>query len=172
MITKIVPIGNSKGIRIPNHVLKQMNINNQLELIIDETNEEIILKPVHKVRDGWTWGANYALDRLHQHVDDGLSDAFPEHKINLDLGYAWDGWDANVNGAYVSATKGVVINPGVPPSATVGWVKSHFIVSPHVGWQATDNLRVELTADNLWSYQDTLPQRMEPSYYLSVTVSY
>jgi iron complex outermembrane receptor protein len=126
----------------------------------------------HKVRDGWTWGANYALDRLHQHVDDGLSDAFPEHKINLDLGYAWDGWDANVNGAYVSATKGVVINPGVPPSATVGWVKSHFIVSPHVGWQATDNLRVELTADNLWSYQDTLPQRMEPSYYLSVTVSY
>jgi antitoxin MazE len=54
MITKIVPIGNSKGIRIPNHVLKQMNINNQLELIIDESNEEIILKPVHKVRDGWS----------------------------------------------------------------------------------------------------------------------
>ena len=54
MIIKIVPIGNSKGIRIPNHVLKQMNIDNQLELIIDETNEEIILKPVHKVRDGWS----------------------------------------------------------------------------------------------------------------------
>jgi antitoxin MazE len=54
MITKIVPIGNSKGIRIPNHVLKQMNIDNQLELIIDEHNENIILKPVHKVRDGWS----------------------------------------------------------------------------------------------------------------------
>jgi antitoxin component of MazEF toxin-antitoxin module len=54
MITKIVPIGNSKGIRIPNHILKQMNISDHLDLSIDETNENIILKPVHKVRDGWS----------------------------------------------------------------------------------------------------------------------
>ena len=53
MITKVIPIGNSKGIRIPNSILKQMNIDNQLEMIINQDNEEIILKPVHKTREGW-----------------------------------------------------------------------------------------------------------------------
>ncbi|HXP98401.1 MAG TPA: TonB-dependent receptor plug domain-containing protein [Telmatospirillum sp.] len=126
----------------------------------------------HKVRDGWTWGGNYTFDRLHEHSDGGLRDAFPEHKINLNVGYALNGWDADLYGSYVSATKGVVITPGTPPTAAVGWVKSHYILSPHIGWQARDNLRVELAAENLWPYQDSLPQRMETSYYLSVTVSY
>lgn len=130
------------------------------------------LELTHKVRDGWTWGGNYTLDRLHEHADDGLSDAFPEHKINLNVGYAWDGWDVDLNGSYISATKGTLINPGLPPTATVGWIKSQYILSPHIGWQATDNLRVELTAENLWPDQDTLPQRMETSYYLSVTITY
>ena len=46
-------IGNSKGIRIPNQILKEMNIENQIELIISDKKDEIILKPLHKVRDGW-----------------------------------------------------------------------------------------------------------------------
>ncbi len=53
MIAKIIQIGNSKGIRIPNQVLKEMNIENQVELIINDRKDEIIIKPVHKVRDGW-----------------------------------------------------------------------------------------------------------------------
>jgi antitoxin MazE len=53
MIAKIIQIGNSKGIRIPNQVLKELNIENQIELIINDKKDEIILKPVHKVRDGW-----------------------------------------------------------------------------------------------------------------------
>ncbi len=53
MIAKIIQIGNSKGIRIPNQILKDMNIENQIELIINEGRDEIILKPIHKIRDGW-----------------------------------------------------------------------------------------------------------------------
>ena len=53
MITKIIQIGNSKGIRIPNQILKDMNIENQIELIINENKDEIILKPIHKIREGW-----------------------------------------------------------------------------------------------------------------------
>ena len=53
MIAKVIQIGNSKGIRIPNQVLKEMNIETQLELIISDKKDEIILKPLHKVRDGW-----------------------------------------------------------------------------------------------------------------------
>jgi antitoxin MazE len=54
MIAKIIQIGNSKGIRIPNQVLKEMNIENHIELIISDNKNEIILKPVHKVREGWS----------------------------------------------------------------------------------------------------------------------
>ena len=53
MITKIIPIGNSKGIRIPNHILKQMEIENQIELIVSHNNEEIILRPIKKSRERW-----------------------------------------------------------------------------------------------------------------------
>ena len=53
MIAKVIQIGNSKGIRIPNQVLKEMNIENQIELIISDKKDEIILKPIHKAREGW-----------------------------------------------------------------------------------------------------------------------
>ena len=53
MIAKVIQIGNSKGIRIPNQILKEMNIENQIELIISDKKDEIILKPIHKVREGW-----------------------------------------------------------------------------------------------------------------------
>lgn len=54
MIAKIIQIGNSKGIRIPNQVLKELNIENHIELVIDDDKNEIILKPVHTVREGWS----------------------------------------------------------------------------------------------------------------------
>ena len=53
MIAKIIQIGNSKGIRIPNQILKDMNIENQIELIINDNRDEIILKPIHRIREGW-----------------------------------------------------------------------------------------------------------------------
>jgi antitoxin MazE len=54
MIAKVIQIGNSKGIRIPNQILKEMNIENQIELIINDKKDELILKPVHKIREGWS----------------------------------------------------------------------------------------------------------------------
>lgn len=53
MIAKIVPIGNSKGVRIPNHILKELNIENKVEMIFDENHKEIRLKPIRKIREGW-----------------------------------------------------------------------------------------------------------------------
>lgn len=126
----------------------------------------------HKPREGWIWGGNYTLDRLHEHFDQGLRQSLPEHKVNLNAGYSWGEWDAELYGSYNSATKGVIITPGTPPTTTVGTVKSYTILSPHVGWQAMENVRLELSAENLWPYQDTLPQRMETSYYLTVTITY
>jgi len=68
MIAKVIQIGNSKGIRIPNQILKEMNIENQIELIISDKKDEIILKPLHKVRDGW----NDSFKKMKSTGDDKL----------------------------------------------------------------------------------------------------
>ena len=52
MLLSIVPIGNSKGIRIPKAILEQCNIRDQIELEVE--NGRIILEPVHdSPRQGW-----------------------------------------------------------------------------------------------------------------------
>ena len=53
MITKIVPIGNSKGIRIPKHIIELFHINNEIDMIFNENKAEIILRPVKKTRENW-----------------------------------------------------------------------------------------------------------------------
>jgi len=68
MIAKIIQIGNSKGIRIPNQILKDMNIENQIELIINDNKDEIILKPVHKIREGWL----DSFKKMNSNADDKL----------------------------------------------------------------------------------------------------
>jgi antitoxin MazE len=68
MIAKVIQIGNSKGIRIPNQILKEMNIENHLELIVNDKKDEIILKPVHKIREGW----NESFKKMNESSDDKL----------------------------------------------------------------------------------------------------
>ena len=81
MITKIVSIGNSKGIRIPNHILKSLQINNQIEMILDEKKEQIILRPINKTRDGWS----EQFKEMNTYKDDSL---LIDDTIDLDA----DGW--------------------------------------------------------------------------------
>ncbi len=52
MKADIVPIGNSKGIRIPKVILEQCRIDN--EVFLEVENNNILIKPVKKKpRDGW-----------------------------------------------------------------------------------------------------------------------
>ena len=52
MLLSVVPIGNSKGIRIPKAILEQCNIRDQIELEVE--NGRIILEPVRdSPRQGW-----------------------------------------------------------------------------------------------------------------------
>ncbi len=126
----------------------------------------------HKSRQGWSWGANYTLDRLHEHLDQGLRNSLPEHKVNLNAGYAWGDWEADLYGSYDSATKGVVLIPGPRPLSAIGTIKAHSQLAPRLAWHARENILVEATAENLWPYQDALLQKMETSYYLSLTITY
>ena len=67
MKLKVVPIGNSKGIRIPKAVLKHCEIADALDLRLED--KRIILTPVSaKPRQGWAAAA----ERMHRAGDDEL----------------------------------------------------------------------------------------------------
>lgn len=51
LTTKIVRIGNSRGIRIPKALLKQMDAKDQVTLRVE--NGELIIGPVKTARQGW-----------------------------------------------------------------------------------------------------------------------
>mgnify|MGYP001576291422 FL=1 len=67
MKTKLVSIGNSKGIRIPMAILKQFNIENEVDLEVKK--EMIVIKPIKtKPREGW----ENAFRLMHERKDDVL----------------------------------------------------------------------------------------------------
>ena len=67
MLVSVVPIGNSKGIRIPKSILQQLNIEEKVELEVHNT--EILIRPIKKKpREGWS----EEFMKMHQNGDDSL----------------------------------------------------------------------------------------------------
>jgi antitoxin MazE len=62
----IVPIGNSKGIRLSKTLLKKYNIQDSVELIFEE--DYLILKAIAKPRKNW----DLAFKSMHESGDDKL----------------------------------------------------------------------------------------------------
>jgi antitoxin MazE len=61
MLVSIVPIGNSKGIRIPKNIINEINLEDKAELEVH--NNEIIIRPiVKKSRQGW----EESFSKMHQ----------------------------------------------------------------------------------------------------------
>jgi antitoxin MazE len=56
MLASVVQIGNSRGVRLPKRILRELNLNDKVELVIKKN--ELIIKAVSKVvrkkpRQGW-----------------------------------------------------------------------------------------------------------------------
>jgi antitoxin MazE len=65
MLVSVVPIGNSKGVRIPKNILTELNIENEVEMNV--YNNEIIIKRSEKTpRSGWA----KAFQKMHKNGDD------------------------------------------------------------------------------------------------------
>ncbi len=78
MKLNIIPIGNSKGIRIPSSVLNQCHIESKVNMLIE--NGKIILVPVSKkTREGW----NIKFKDMAKNNDDNL---IINDDIDLDSG--------------------------------------------------------------------------------------
>lgn len=78
--TKIIPIGNSQGIRLPKLLLEQSGLGRDVELELDR--DRIIIQPASRPRQGWDQAframAEQGEDRL---LDEDLTGQSP--------------WDAN-----------------------------------------------------------------------------
>ncbi|HET7115910.1 MAG TPA: AbrB/MazE/SpoVT family DNA-binding domain-containing protein [Hanamia sp.] len=66
MEISVIPIGNSKGIRLTKTVLEKYNITDSVELILEKG--YIILKPKQEPRKGW----DKAFKKMHENGDDKL----------------------------------------------------------------------------------------------------
>jgi antitoxin MazE len=73
----IIPIGNSKGIRLSKTILKKYNLQDSVEVVME--NEYIILKPVKQTRKNW----EESFIDLHENKDDELliNDVFEDEKF-------------------------------------------------------------------------------------------
>lgn len=74
MEVDIVPIGNSKGIRIPARILKQCGMDKRVK--IEVNGNKITLSPSRAPRQGWA----EACRRMHDRGDDEL--IIPNHLDN------------------------------------------------------------------------------------------
>lgn len=67
MQSHIIPIGNSKGIRLPATLLRQCNITDEVELLAGK--DEIIIRPIQKSPRA-DWAEAFSL--MHERGDDVL----------------------------------------------------------------------------------------------------
>jgi antitoxin MazE len=68
MKTKIIRIGNSRGVRIPKPLLEQAGLEDEVQLRVTEAG--IVIEGVSHQRDGWAAAAA----KLRERGDDGVLD--------------------------------------------------------------------------------------------------
>jgi len=68
MKTRIVPIGNSQGIRIPKPLLEQTNLSGEVEITAEDNT--LVIRSVKKPRSSWA----AAFQKMAERGDDALLD--------------------------------------------------------------------------------------------------
>ncbi len=65
MLVSVIPIGNSRGIRIPKSIIQQLKIEDQVELEVHD--KELHLRPVNRQpRENWS----EAFEKMHEYGED------------------------------------------------------------------------------------------------------
>jgi len=76
--SKIIKIGNSRGVRIPRPLLEQAGLTDEVEMSVQ--GDRLIIHSVHQAREGW---AEYFAD-MAEHGDDHLLDEASAVRWNED----------------------------------------------------------------------------------------
>ena len=83
MKTRIVRIGNSRGIRIPKQLLEQTGLVGEVEIKVE--GNTLLLQPTVKPRAGWA----AAFKQMAEQGDDALLDEVPSHSSWDDEEWEW-----------------------------------------------------------------------------------
>lgn len=77
MEISVIPIGNSKGIRLTKTLIEKYNIKDTVELILEK--DHIILRPTKSPRKGW----EKAFKKMHENGDDKqlMADIFEDENF-------------------------------------------------------------------------------------------
>ena len=77
MVTPIIKIGNSKGLRLSKTILEKYNIQDKVQLILEKG--QIILRPIPNPRSGW----ETAFKKMNENGDDNLliNDVFEDENL-------------------------------------------------------------------------------------------
>ena len=82
MLVSVVQIGNSRGIRLPKNILRELNIEDEVEMIAH--NDVLLIKSVErKPRKGW----DEAFAKMSKNKEDKL--LMPENIDSEDSGWVW-----------------------------------------------------------------------------------
>ncbi len=78
MRARVIKIGNSQGLRIPKPILEQTGIMEEVEIEVEKN--QIILRPVKNVREGWDAAFKAMGEKGDDEpmIDDGISSAWDE----------------------------------------------------------------------------------------------
>ena len=68
MKTRLIRIGNSKGLRIPKPLIEQSGLRDDVEITIK--GDSLVIRSAHKPREGWA----EAFQEMAKHGDDALLD--------------------------------------------------------------------------------------------------
>lgn len=79
MKTKLVRIGNSKGIRLPKTILQQCGFEDIVELDVHDSS--VVIRPAHAARGSW----DKAFAEMAKHGDDSLLDSDSELSTEWDM---------------------------------------------------------------------------------------
>jgi antitoxin MazE len=71
MKTRIVPIGNSRGVRIPKTLLDQTGLSGEVEISAED--DALVIRQARKPRDGWA----AAFEEMARSGDDVMIDEAP-----------------------------------------------------------------------------------------------
>lgn len=144
------------------------------------TTHGIELELEHKSTSGLTWGANYTLERLQPHATTDATLLLPTvgreqtlQKANAHLGYGWDQWNADIRLLYTGPTPTLTLDTlGRVPTVAIENNQTIVTLAPRIGWQPTDHVSIELSAQNLWPYRLNAVEKVDSLYYLTLRLNY
>jgi outer membrane receptor for ferrienterochelin and colicins len=108
-----------------------------------------------QIAEDWHWGASYRFETIKDKfiplAQNGADFAdfqhvTPKHQVKTNLGWARDGWEADVAAYYQSATQGLIstfTGSGLVP------VQDDFNADARIGYRINENLTVAVSGQNL-----------------------